>query len=376
MDRLRRDARQWAGASGIAAYLDPTPLIWAAAATWSRFAPASSRTIFCRCWGFVRRSADCSSPTTTACQGRIPVAVVSHGMWQSRFAGAADAIGRTLLVNGVCSRLSASPRSDFTGIEADGVDVWLPSSMAGPLGLRARRRRLAQARGLFARYVARLAPGARGFDRRDSGGGSAATARCRRGARSDAGSGDVSRRAGGSAAWGEGGESVAVAGARRRARAHHCVRECGEPAAGARDHAPPRARRSGCRSGRASGAWRGSISPRAQCWPCWAAPPASSLAYWAMGLMQQFPLPPSAGRIDARLLVFALAVSLVTGLLFGVLPAIRAVTGRSRAGTQGLARRRRAETESHAARARRAADRFLACAARRRRACSCGRCGR
>ncbi len=30
------------------------------------------------------------------------------------------------------------------------------------------------------------------------------------------------------------------------------------------------------------------------------------LAYWAMGLMQQFPLPPSAGRIDARLLAFAL----------------------------------------------------------------------
>jgi putative ABC transport system permease protein len=49
------------------------------------------------------------------------------------------------------------------------------------------------------------------------------------------------------------------------------------------------------------------------------------VAYWALGLMRQFPLPPSAGHIDARLLLFALGVSLVTGLLFGILPAIRAV---------------------------------------------------
>ena len=49
------------------------------------------------------------------------------------------------------------------------------------------------------------------------------------------------------------------------------------------------------------------------------------MAYWAMGLMRQFPLPPSAGRIDTRLLLFALAASLLTGMLFGILPAIRAL---------------------------------------------------
>ena len=57
-------------------------------------------------------------------------------MWQSRFGGAADAIGKTLLVNGVLLEIVGVTQKGFTGIEADGVDVWLPSSMAGPLGLK------------------------------------------------------------------------------------------------------------------------------------------------------------------------------------------------------------------------------------------------
>jgi predicted permease len=48
------------------------------------------------------------------------------------------------------------------------------------------------------------------------------------------------------------------------------------------------------------------------------------IAYWGNALVRQFPVPPSAGRLDARILGFALAVSLFTGLLFGLLPALRA----------------------------------------------------
>jgi predicted permease len=39
----------------------------------------------------------------------------------------------------------------------------------------------------------------------------------------------------------------------------------------------------------------------------------------------QFPLPPSAGQLDTRLLQFSFAVSLLTGMVFGVLPAVRSV---------------------------------------------------
>jgi predicted permease len=48
------------------------------------------------------------------------------------------------------------------------------------------------------------------------------------------------------------------------------------------------------------------------------------IAYWGNALVRQFPVPPSAGRLDARMLAFALAVSALTGLLCGLLPALRA----------------------------------------------------
>ena len=127
--------------------------------------------------------------------------------------------------------------------------------------------------------------------------------------------------------------------------------------------------RSGCRSGRGRGAWRVSTSPRACCWRCSAASRESSLAYWALGvLMQQFPLPPAAGRIDVRLLVFALGASLLTGAALWHPSRDPRGAARSRSGAQRLARRRRVETEPHAPCAGRAADRLVAGAPRRRRA--------
>ena len=49
--------------------------------------------------------------------GAHPVAVVSYAMWQARFGGAADAIGKTLLVNGVLLEIVGVTQKSFAGIE-------------------------------------------------------------------------------------------------------------------------------------------------------------------------------------------------------------------------------------------------------------------
>jgi predicted permease len=41
--------------------------------------------------------------------------------------------------------------------------------------------------------------------------------------------------------------------------------------------------------------------------------------------MRQFPLPPTAGQVDGRLLGFSLLLSLITACVFGVLPALRSI---------------------------------------------------
>lgn len=49
------------------------------------------------------------------------------------------------------------------------------------------------------------------------------------------------------------------------------------------------------------------------------------LAVWGTDLVRQFPLPPSAARVDPRMIGFTLAVSLATGLIFGIAPALQAL---------------------------------------------------
>jgi predicted permease len=49
------------------------------------------------------------------------------------------------------------------------------------------------------------------------------------------------------------------------------------------------------------------------------------VAYCGVALLRPFPLPPGAGRIDARLLGFSLALSLLTAIAFSVFPAWRSI---------------------------------------------------
>jgi predicted permease len=63
--------------------------------------------------------------------GSAPVAVLSYGAWKSRFNSAADVIGKTLEINGAPFAVIGVAPPGFLGVSAIfGPDVWLPATMA------------------------------------------------------------------------------------------------------------------------------------------------------------------------------------------------------------------------------------------------------
>ncbi len=83
------------------------------------------------------------------------------------------------------------------------------------------------------------------------------------------------------------------------------------------------------RSARAGGAWRGSSSRRASCSPS----PAAPSACCSRGRCPRAGVDgargaaaPSRDQIDTTVLLFALVVSLVAGLLFGIIPVTKYAT--------------------------------------------------
>ena len=83
-----------------------------------------------------------------------PVGLVSQGMWQRRFGGAADAIGRAVILNGEAFTIVGVLRPDFVSIVRD-PDVVVPYSAASD------PRRANRSQG-FLRVVARLKTGVTG----------------------------------------------------------------------------------------------------------------------------------------------------------------------------------------------------------------------
>jgi predicted permease len=79
------------------------------------------------------------------------VALVSHGLWQRRFGGSADAIGKTLVLNGDAFTIVGVLRPDFVSLVRDAEIVVPYASAADP-------RRGNRAQG-FLRAIARLKPG-------------------------------------------------------------------------------------------------------------------------------------------------------------------------------------------------------------------------
>ena len=70
-------------------------------------------------------------PQEISAPGAAPVAVLSYNAWKIRFEGAPDVIGKTLDINGTAFTVVGVAPRGFLGVSAVfGPDVWLPATMA------------------------------------------------------------------------------------------------------------------------------------------------------------------------------------------------------------------------------------------------------
>ena len=67
--------------------------------------------------------------------GTHPVAVISERFWRRRFGADRGVLGKPLLLNGQSVTVIGVAERSFAGTDQELVDVWVPASMAGPLGL-------------------------------------------------------------------------------------------------------------------------------------------------------------------------------------------------------------------------------------------------
>ena len=88
--------------------------------------------------------------------GGQPVAVLSHGAWQQRFAGDSSVIGRVIPMQGKSwTVVGVAPRR-FSGIDREKIDIWLPIAAAGDDDMGAGWHNTAN--NWWARVIARVRP--------------------------------------------------------------------------------------------------------------------------------------------------------------------------------------------------------------------------
>ena len=99
-------------------------------------------------------------PAENEIPGGHPIAVLSYGLWQRRFGGTPDAIGRSFNLNGTPFTVIGVAPEGFRGVNAlVGPDVWVPSMMYRTVMAAQFRQWFEDRRALLFTIVGRLKPG-------------------------------------------------------------------------------------------------------------------------------------------------------------------------------------------------------------------------
>lgn len=314
--------------TGVAAYLPPSLVDLGRGAQAEQVRASVVSGDFLSLLGIRPAAGRLFLPEEDVVPGEHAVALISYSLWQSRFGRAPDVVGRMLLLNGVPIEIVGITQKGFTGVDADPVGVWLPSAMADRLHIHE-----SDADGdwrlgpllIAVHYVARVT---RGVDDREAIRRAAASLAHRAESEPELdkspevlltplvqAAAPFTNPAADLSLW-----LALVAGI-------VLIIGCANVANLLIARAIGRRRELAIRLSIGAGRWRVARQHLTESLVLAILGGAAGvvLAYGGMKMMSQFPLPPSAGHIDARLLGFAFATSLLTGILFGAVPAMRAV---------------------------------------------------
>ncbi|CAN5437287.1 ABC transporter permease [soil metagenome] len=264
-------------------------------------------------------------PEEDSIAGAHPVAVLGHGFWRAEFGGDPGVIGQSLLLNGQQLTVVGVAAPEFTGVTADRIDVWVPTAMAGALGLTIGGADWRdQPLSITINFVGRLAPSTS----REHATASAAAA-LRRAAEGVAGLDPAPEVLAGSLNEARGphrAQSASVALWLLVVTGVLLLIACANVANLLLARAATRQREIAVRLALGAGGWRlvRQLLSESVLLGLLGGTAGLLVALWGTGLIRQFPLPASAGQLDLRLLGFALTISLAAGLLFGLVPALQA----------------------------------------------------